>query len=125
MLNDVETNLRIKIDFTSGDDYSITIIGAWDGIDEDTGQSAKEIIKLKKGDLITPLYYSYSLGNDEEDIYEGEAYTFDNDPVIYEEALTAGDYYYSFQIDDIFGSSLYTDFEIFSVDDNGDIYFYE
>jgi len=28
-----------------------------------------------------------------------------------------------FQIDDIFGSSLYTDFEIFSVDANGEIYF--
>ena len=56
---------------------------------------------------------------------QGEAYRFDDDPVIYEEALMAGDYFYSFQIDDIFGSSLYTDFEIFSVDDEGDIYFIE
>ena len=43
--------------------------------------------------------------------------------MIYEEPLAVGDYYYSFQIDDIFGSSLYTNFEIFSVDANGDIYF--
>jgi hypothetical protein len=123
MLNGVETNLRIKIDFASDGNYTITIIGAWDGIDEVTGQSAKEITKLKKGDLITPMYYSYSMKTDEEGIYEGEAYTFDNDPVIYEEPLAVGDYYYSFQIDDIFGSSLYTDFEIFSVNANGDIYF--
>jgi hypothetical protein len=123
MLNGVETNLRIKIDFASDGNYTITIIGAWGGIDEVTGQSAKEITKLKKGDLITPMYYSYSMKTDEEGIYEGESYTFNNDPVIYEEPLAVGDYYYSFQIDDIFGSSLYTDFEIFSVDANGDIYF--
>lgn len=125
VLNGVDTNLRLKIDFTNEDDYEITIIGAWDGIDAATGQSAKEITKLKQGDLITPLYYSYTIDTDEEDIYQGEPYTFDNDPVIYEEPLMAGDYYYSFQIDDIFGSSLYTDFEIFSIDDNGDIYFVE
>ena len=123
MLNGVETNLRIKLDYLSKDDYTITIIGAWDGIDAITGQSAKEIIKLKNGDLIIPIYYSYSMVDDEESIYEGEAYTFDNDPVIYEEILAMGDYYYSFQIDDIFGSSLYTDFEIFSVNEDGDIYF--
>ncbi|KAF5091204.1 clostripain-related cysteine peptidase [Acetobacterium wieringae] len=123
MLNGVETNLRIKIDFASDGNYTITIIGAWDGIDAVTGQSAKEITKLKKGDLITPVYYSYSMKTDEEGVYEGEAYTFNNDPVIYEEPLAVGDYYYSFQIDDIFGSSLYTDFEIFTVDANGEIYF--
>ncbi len=123
MLNGVDTNLRIKIDFASDGNYTITIIGAWDGIDAVTGQSAKEITKLKKGDLITPMYYSYSMKTDDEGIYEGDAYIFNNDPVIYEEPLAVGDYYYSFQIDDIFGSSLYTDFEIFSVDANGDIYF--
>lgn len=123
MLNGVETNLRIRLDFASDGNYTIKIIGAWDGIDEETGQSAKEITKLKKGDLITPMYYSYSMKNGDEGVYEGEAYTFNNDPVIYEEPLAVGDYYYSFQIDDIFGSSLYTDFEIFSVDANGDIYF--
>ena len=69
------------------------------------------------------MYYSYSMKTDEEGVYEGEAYTFNNDPVIYEEPLAVGDYYYSFQIDDIFGSSLYTDFEIFTVDANGEIYF--
>lgn len=123
MLNGIDTNLRIKIDFAADGNYTITIIGAWDGIDAVTGQAAKEIKKLKQGDLITPIYYSYNINNDEEGIYEGESYTFNNDPVIYEEPLAVGDYYYSFQIDDIFGSSLYTDFEIFTVDANGEIYF--
>ncbi|WP_050741529.1 clostripain-related cysteine peptidase [Acetobacterium bakii] len=125
MLNDVETNLRIRLDYVSEEEYTIKIIGAWDGIDEETGQSAKEITKLKKGDIITPMYYSYNLSNDEEGMYIGDEYVFDNDPVLYEELLAEGDYYYSFQIDDIFGSSLYTDFEIFSLDADGGIYFYE
>lgn len=122
-LNGVDTNLRIRLDFISGDNYTIQIIGAWDGIDEETGQSAKDITKLKKGDIITPLYYSYNIKNDEEGVYTGYDYTFNNDPIIYEEPLAVGDYYYSFQIDDIFGSSLYTDFQIFSIDSNGDIFF--
>lgn len=125
MLNDVETNLRIRLDYNNEDDYTITIIGAWDGIDEETGQSAKKITKLKKGDLLTPMYYSYNFENDEEGIYTGEAYQFNDDPILYEEILAEGDYYYSFQIDDIFGSSLYTDFEIFAIDADGELYFYE
>lgn len=122
-LNGVDTNLRIRLDFASDGNYTIKIIGAWDGIDEETGQSAKEITKLKKGDIITPMYYSYNLKNEDEGIYTGNDYTFNNDPIIYEEPLEVGDYYYSFQIDDIFGSSLYTDFQIFTIDANGDILF--
>ena len=125
MVNDVETNLRIRLDFQADGNYTIRIIGTWDGIDPETGQSAKEITKLKKGDLITPEYYSYNMKTDEEGTYVGEKYTFNDDPIIYEELLSPGDYYYSFQIDDIFGSSLYTDFEVFALDVNGDIYFYE
>lgn len=125
MVNGAETNLRIRLDFLPEGGYTIRIIGTWDGIDAETGQSAKEITRLKAGDLITPEYYSYNLQTDEEGTYVGVAYTFNDDPAIYEELLSAGDYYYSFQIDDIFGQSLYTDFEVFALESNGDIYFYE
>lgn len=123
LLNGEETNLRIRLDFVDENNYTIKIIGAWDGINEETGQSDKEITKLKKGDIITPEYYSYNMKTGEEGTYEGYEYTFNNDPVIYEEPLEVGDYYYSFQIDDIFGSSLYTDFQVFTIDSNGDIFF--
>ncbi|WKY45907.1 clostripain-related cysteine peptidase [Eubacteriaceae bacterium ES2] len=125
MVNDAETNLRIRLDFLEDDDYVIQIIGTWDGIDPETGQSAREIEKLKTGDVIVPMYDSYTYDGDYADLYVGEEYVFDNDPIIYEEMLPVGDYYYSFQIDDIFGGSLYTDFEVFNVDVDGEIYFYE
>jgi hypothetical protein len=52
LLNGEETNLRIRMDYNDSEDYTIKIIGAWDGIDETTGMSAKEIKKLRKGDIM-------------------------------------------------------------------------
>ncbi|WKY48937.1 clostripain-related cysteine peptidase [Eubacteriaceae bacterium ES3] len=125
MVNGEDTNLRIRLDFYDDGDYVIQIIGTWDGIDPETGQSAREIQKLKTGDVIIPLYDAYTYDGDYDGQYVGYEYVFDNDPIIYEELLPEGDYYYSFQIDDIFGGSLYTDFEVFNVDAYGEIYFYE
>lgn len=122
-LNGEETNLRIRMDYVDEENYSMEIIGAWDGIDDVTGQAAREIVKLKKGDIITPRYYTFLQSTEELDEYYGEEYTFDSDPRIIEDSLFVGDYYYSFRIDDIFGNSLYTDCAVFTIDENGKIYF--
>ena len=58
LLNDeIETNLRIEYDWEY-DEWSV--IGIWDGIDEETGMASREVYELQDGDVITPAYYWFS-----------------------------------------------------------------
>ncbi|MBE7005435.1 MAG: hypothetical protein E7425_14355 [Ruminococcaceae bacterium] len=119
-LNGEETNLRLKLDYDKG---TMTIEGAWDGIDE-CGASSRDIIKLKSGDVITPLYYAYSLETDDEFYYYGWEYTIRGTPEICYDIMEDGDYLYAFCIDDIYGDYYMTDFVYFTVED-GEVYFTE
>lgn len=112
LLNGEETNLRLKLDYTQG---QIIIEGAWDGIDEN-GAAAREIVKLKEGDVIVPLYYAYSIEGDDEFYYSGQEYTVDGDPEIYYDVMEDGEYYYSFCIDDIYGDYYLTDVVTFFIE---------
>ncbi|MCR5847636.1 MAG: hypothetical protein K6G75_05905, partial [Lachnospiraceae bacterium] len=98
-LNGKETNLRIKQDFATS---QITVEGAWDGIDEN-GIASREIIKIKDGDIIVPLYYAYSLDSEDEFTYEGSEFTVSGDLNINYDFMEDGDYLYAFCIDDIYG----------------------
>ncbi len=116
-VNGEETNLRIR-----QTDSGTTIEGTWAGIDEN-GAAAKNIIPLEAGDEITPMYYHYD-DNDNEEIYEGETYVWnDGDDIIYA-YLPEADYYYGFYIGDLYGDYYTTDYAIFGIDENGDIVFY-
>ena len=99
LLNGEETNLRIRYDYNSS---SIYIEGAWDGIDEN-GASSREIVKLKDGDVITPLYFASGLDSDEEFYYYGDEYTISGEPEILYQLLADGNYFYCYCIDDIYG----------------------
>jgi len=119
LLNGESTYLRLR----QNADWTVVIEGAWNGIDE-YGAADRDIIKLKKGDVITPLYYSYAVEDFEEGLYSGWDYTFLGRPVIYYDLMESGDYLYAFCIDDIFGDYYMTEFVMFSVDDYGNLYFY-
>ena len=111
-LNGKRTNLRIIQ--TSDDLY---IEGAWDGIDEN-GMAAREITKLKSGDMIAPVYYLLDDGDDEK-TQTGDAYEWsDGDSVIYA-MLPNSDYYYAFSIDDVYGDFFISDPVVFTVADEG------
>jgi len=111
-LNGKRTNLRV---IQTEDDLYIE--GAWDGIDEN-GMAAREIRKLKSGDLIAPVYYILDDG-DNEKTQTGDAYEWsDGDSVIYG-MLPNSDYYYAFSIDDVYGDYFLTDPVVFTVEDNG------
>ncbi|MBQ2823762.1 MAG: Clostripain family protein [Oscillospiraceae bacterium] len=122
LLNGERTNLRIRLNYYE-DDYDISITGAWDGIDE-YGQADKTVTKLAEGDIITPVYYTYNFDGEYIDEFCGEGYVYNGDSNIYEDILPSAEYDYAFVIDDIFGSSYYTDYVTFEVDENGDIYFF-
>ena len=120
MLNGKETNLRLKLT-----EESIVIEGAWDGIGE-SGASSRDIVKLKAGDRIVPLYYSYPLDDDsdwDEDGYGyyGDEYVFDGEPEVYYDYMYPGEYLYAFVIEDIYGDYYLTDFETFYINEDGEV----
>ncbi len=117
-LNGEETNLRVKLDYNAG---TITIEGAWAGVDE-SGAAAREVTKLKSGDVITPLYYAYLLEDYSELSYIGSDYTFTGEPELNYGAMEDGSYLYAFCIDDIYGDYYLSDFISFTVKD-GEVYF--
>lgn len=112
LLNGEETNLRLRLDYNEAE---LIIEGAWDGIDE-YGAASREIIKLKNGDEIIPLYNVYALESDDELTYYGEEYIVSGEPEIYYDLLYDGDYYYCFCIDDIYGDYYLTDIVSFYVE---------
>ncbi len=120
LLNGKETHLRLK----QNSEGVITVEGAWDGIDEH-GAASRIITKLSKGDTIVPMYYSMDSENFEDGEWQGSEYVVDEDFEILYGMLEDADYCYAFCIDDIYYDYYMTDFELFHVDENGDVWFYE
>lgn len=126
-LNDEYTYLRIRLDYLENG-YTITMTGTWDGIDEN-GSASREVRELQAGDRICPCYDAYYASTGMYcmyyDYYYGDDWVYDGTSTVDESQLPAGEYYYCFEIYDIFGTALYTDFVLFGVEENGDLYFYE
>ncbi len=116
LLNGEQTNLRAAYLF---DTEEFVIYGAWAGIDEN-GMSAKDIIPLKDGDTVAPLFNAVNWDTSEEQTYYMDEFTVSGDVVMKEEALADGDYLYQFEITDIFGQVYSTD-EVIMTCENGDI----
>ncbi len=128
LLNGEETNLRIKWVWDDPSDSEnnygeYQVVGAWDGIDFDTGMAAKDTIPIVAGDVITPIYVSYNSVTEDTKTSYGFEYTVTEDFHIKANKLSAGDYFYCFELADIFGNSLYTDFTVFTIDEAGEIYY--
>ena len=120
LLNGKETNLRLK----QTSDGDLTIEGVWDGISEN-GASSRKVTKIKTGDRIVPKYYSMDADTLEEGEWQGNEYVVEEDFDLYYGLLQEADYYYAFCIDDIYYDYYMTEFEVFHVDENGEIGFYE
>ena len=105
LLNGEEINLRAAYLF---DTAEFVIYGAWAGIDEN-GMSAKDIIPLEDGDVISPVFTAVNWETSEEQTYYMDEFTVSGPVVMEETALADGDYLYQFEIKDIFGSMYYTD----------------
>ena len=120
MLNDNITNLRFEYDFT---EEKWNVLGAWNGIEPDSGMASREITEIKDGDVITPLY---SYANASEDLFsfrKGEGFTVDGELTIEYKPLPAGEYNYAMNFYDVYGKQYCTDFVTFTCDENGEIYY--
>ena len=105
-----------------GNAYDITVLGTWDGVNEN-GESARSVVPLKEGDVIVPIFNTYDSEGNFADKAEGDECTYSGDNMIEFVNLPAGDYRYSFVINDIYGNVCYTGFTVFTTDENGDVYF--
>ena len=121
LLDGEETNLRLIQYYSDG---RVEVEGVWDGIDE-CGAASREIIKLSNGDVITPYYYAYALEGEDEYVYEGSEYTVSGALEINYDLMPAGDYFYAFCIDDIYGDYYMTDVAYFVIENDGSISFVE
>ncbi len=119
-LNGRETNLRLRQYY----DGEVIVEGAWAGL-SDSGAAARDTIPLEPGDVIVPLYYSYSLTGGEDSYYVGWEYTITGELEISYDLLESGDYMFGFCIDDIYGDYVITDFTSFTVDEYGEVYYDE
>lgn len=122
-LNGEYTNLKMVQTYKNGDTI-VNILGTWDGVDE-YGAAAKQVYRLRDGDVIEPCYFAYDPDTFEyvRDYY-GAEYIYNSHDTFGLDYLEDADYYYAFEIYDYFDNALYTDFVLFGFED-GEIYYYE
>lgn len=121
-LNDEETNLRVAWYWKGNDgDGYYKIIGTWNGIDR-SGKSSRRVEKLKEGDKISLINYYYDNVTGEYEEEFGEEFTVKSEePKVKEVDLNAGNYYYCFEIYDVYGGAYISDYGLFTIDQNGQI----
>ena len=119
LLNGQECHLQIVYNF-SEDKYHI--LGARRGLDSN-GVADRNLIKLKKGDLITTLHYMMTLSGDEEDFkqVEVDTFTLTGQPKFEDEAVGDGKYGYYFEFVDPQNNSALSQMVTFTIQ-KGQIY---
>ncbi len=119
LLNGEYTNLRIEYDWNAS---CWNILGAWDGIDADTGMAARDIVQIEDGDVIQPVYYYIDYYTS--DYFAGDKYTVNGAIDLSYQMLPATDYTYSMTLYDIYGNWYFTPDVTFTVDEEGGLTFY-
>lgn len=123
LLNGQEMSMRVRMDYDDGDVFGkFAVIGVWEGI-SDNGQAGRTNASVKEGDVIRPIYETSNYNTGQEGIAYGSEYVVGSDFNITVGVLPDADYYYSYEIVDIFGNSTFTDETVFTVE-GGEIYGY-
>ena len=103
------------------------ITGARPMYEDNTDVVAKGDIQIKNGDKIVPMYYKFDANNendnDEGKEFKGKEYEWNDDSDITYAALSAADYYYGFNIEDVYGGNFITKIVMFTIDGEGNISF--
>ena len=113
-LNGEDMDLQVLFSYDTGKSQ---IVGAWPGIDPEVNQPSKEIIKLKDGDRITPLFYYYNTVTDQDGFDPGPEFVLRGTPRLYWANVPAGEYLYGFYLVDIARNESFSDFSAVEFDD--------
>lgn len=106
-LNGVPMTLMVLYDYTADEDI---ILGAWPGIDSHSQMAAKELIRIRPGDKITPLFEFYNDTTGESGEYVGETFTVQGKLNLGYTEVPEGTYLYGFQVVDYAGNESFSDF---------------
>lgn len=124
LLNGQKTNLRASYLWDDGENGHYEIHGVWDGVDPETGMSAKEVIQLKDGDEVELLFEAVNRETGESATYNMGGFTVDGGVTLEEMDLLDGDYLYQYRVVDVFGGEIWSDTVIMECKD-GEISVYE
>ena len=114
ILNGEKSNIRFTY---NSKNHTVTLIDTWSGTD--AYGNASRTTELKNGDKITPVYHPYSKYGTAKEDYTGKEYIFTGEKQLKYQKLDSGEYWYSFDIYDIYGNFKETDPIMFSVKENG------
>ena len=124
IVNGEETYIRAVYEF---DTESFKVLGTYDGADEETNLSGRNIHPLEEGDKIDFIFYSFDMESDEdedpEDVILGSI-VWSEDTEMLDEDMGDGKFYYMLEIEDIFGNVTECDPIIMEIVD-GEISAYE
>lgn len=84
--------------------------GAWSGFVEESIMPDKNIMKIKQGDRMIPLFEYYNESTGEEEYLEGDEIIVGEKLVMESVRVPAGDYLYGFYIIDYAQNELYSEF---------------
>lgn len=119
MLNGEYNNLRIEYNW---DTAKWSIVGAWAGVDAFTGMASRDIVALKEGDVIRPVYIY--VDGETDGYITGNEYVVTKDTTLSYLPLPAADYSYSITLYDIYGNWYFTPFVTFIVEADGTLSYY-
>ncbi len=124
IVNGDETFIRAVYEY---DSESFRVLGTYDGADEETGLSGRDIHPLKAGDKVEFIFYTMNINDDDDEDAEefimGEI-TWKDDTEMTDEEMGDGSFYYMFEIEDIFGNVTECDPVVMEIE-NGGISAYE
>lgn len=120
-LNEKECVMRVVYDY---DKDAFEILGVRDEVDEEILMGDKNLIQLKAGDKVTPILYSMSMSDEDDETYEiaDETVTITEDSSFEEIELGDGTFAFMFEIVDTSNNSHDSDMVLFESSD-GDITF--
>ena len=122
-VNGEETYIRAAYEF---DKEKFKVLGTYDGADEETNLSGRNINPLKEGDKIEFIFYASNMQSDDdemEDVTMGSI-VWSNNTEMLDEDMGDGKFYYMLVIEDIFGKETECDPIIMEIAD-GEISAYE
>ncbi len=123
-VNGEETYIRAVYEF---DKEAFRVLGTYDGADEETNLSGRNIRALEEGDKIDFIFYCFNLTSDDdedpEEVVLGSI-VWSDDTQMLDEETGDGKFYYMLEIEDIFGNETDCDPVVMEIED-GEISAYE
>lgn len=113
-LNGKDMDVLVHYDI---EEDTFEVLGAWSGLDSDSGMPDKNIVQIKAGDRIIPQFYYYMSNSDEEGYVDGDEFVVGDSIELAYEFLPNGLYLYGFSLVSYSGVETLTDFIDFELED--------